>query len=106
MIDNEGKEVPGARGYKYFGRARDLPGVRELFEQEASGPVGRSRTEIYKNIDADYYGYRDEEDGILLASEEQQEALLVERLTKQLADGVDGPMDGDQEMKTDEIEAA
>ncbi|CAO3634414.1 unnamed protein product [Cunninghamella blakesleeana] len=34
MLDNEGKEVPGSRGYKYFGRARDLPGVRELFEQE------------------------------------------------------------------------
>lgn len=34
MIDSEGKEVPGNRGYKYFGAAKDLPGVRELFEQE------------------------------------------------------------------------
>ena len=31
----EGKEVPGNRGYKYFGAARDLPGVRELFESDA-----------------------------------------------------------------------
>lgn len=68
MLDHEGKEVPGNRGYKwvilklhrlqlvfpiqmfffqlqidnivlfqcarYFGAAKDLPGVRELFEQE------------------------------------------------------------------------
>lgn len=34
MLDQEGKEVPGNRGYKYFGAAKDLPGVRELFEQE------------------------------------------------------------------------
>ena len=57
MFDHEGKEVPGNRGYKlvcvewtklicqlfccvvpcffrYFGAARDLPGVRELFEQQ------------------------------------------------------------------------
>lgn len=34
MLDHEGKEVPGNRGYKYFGAARDLPGVRELFENK------------------------------------------------------------------------
>ena len=33
MLDHEGKEVPGNRGYKYFGAAKDLPGVKELFEQ-------------------------------------------------------------------------
>ncbi len=32
MLDREGKEVQGNRGYKYFGAAKDLPGVRELFE--------------------------------------------------------------------------
>jgi pre-mRNA-splicing factor ISY1 len=58
--------------------------------------VGRSRTEIYKNIDADYYGYRDEEDGLLLESEKQQEALLIEKLSKQHnADSVD--VDGDKQ---------
>ncbi|KAI9305276.1 pre-mRNA-splicing factor ISY1 [Cunninghamella echinulata] len=87
MLDNEGKEVPGSRGYKYFGRARDLPGVRELFEQEATGPVGISRTEMYKNIDADYYGYRDEEDGVLLEIEKQYEEQLVEKLSKEMPDG-------------------
>lgn len=31
MFDDDGKEVPGTRGYKYFGRARELPGVKEMF---------------------------------------------------------------------------
>ncbi len=31
MIDEDGREVPGTRGYKYFGRAKELPGVKELF---------------------------------------------------------------------------
>lgn len=26
MFDHEGREVPGNRGYKYFGAAKDLPG--------------------------------------------------------------------------------
>lgn len=30
MLDQDGKEVPGNRGYKYFGAAKDLPGT-ELF---------------------------------------------------------------------------
>jgi hypothetical protein len=33
MVDAAGREVPGTRGYKYFGRAVDLPGVRELFQK-------------------------------------------------------------------------
>lgn len=31
QLDDSGKEVPGTRGYKYFGRAKELPGVKELF---------------------------------------------------------------------------
>ncbi|GJJ16115.1 hypothetical protein Clacol_010394 [Clathrus columnatus] len=34
MLDDDGREVPGTKGYKYFGRAKDLPGVRELFESK------------------------------------------------------------------------
>lgn len=33
MVDDGGREVPGTRGYKYFGRARELPGVREMFQK-------------------------------------------------------------------------
>lgn len=35
LIDEDGREVPGGqRGYRYFGRAKELPGVKELFEPE------------------------------------------------------------------------
>ena len=37
MLDHDGKAVPGNRGYKYFGAAKDLPGVRELLAN--SGPA-------------------------------------------------------------------
>lgn len=69
MLDHEGKEVPGNRGYKYFGAARDLPGVRELFEKEPTPAARRTRAEMMKEIDAEYYGYRDEDDGLLLPLE-------------------------------------
>merc|ERR1719494_483267 len=73
MLDHEGKELPGNRGYKYFGAAKDLPGVRELFEQDPPKAPRKNRAELYKLIDADYYGYRDEDDGVLVPLEEEAE---------------------------------
>ncbi|XP_033098730.1 pre-mRNA-splicing factor ISY1 homolog [Anneissia japonica] len=78
MLDHEGKEVPGNRGYKYFGAARDLPGVRELFEQEAPTAPRKTRSEIMKFINADYYGYRDEDDGVLVPLELEHEKAIIE----------------------------
>ncbi|KAJ1531993.1 hypothetical protein ONE63_000628 [Megalurothrips usitatus] len=78
MLDHEGKEVPGNRGYKYFGAAKELPGVRELFEQEPPAPPRKTRGELMKDIDADYYGYRDEDDGLLLPLEEVAEKKAIE----------------------------
>ena len=49
MLDREGQEVPGSHGYKYFGAARDLPGVRELFET-GQGDGGK-KTRSYHNAD-------------------------------------------------------
>ncbi|CEG80567.1 hypothetical protein RMATCC62417_14885 [Rhizopus microsporus] len=74
------REAPGIRGYRYFGRARDLPGVRELFEQEVAEPVNRSITEINRDIDANYYGYHDEENQALLEYEKALEKELVQKL--------------------------
>lgn len=66
--------------YRYFGRARDLPGVRELFEQEVAEPVNRSITEINRDIDANYYGYHDEENQALLEYEKALEKELAQKL--------------------------
>ncbi|PNF33671.1 Pre-mRNA-splicing factor ISY1-like protein [Cryptotermes secundus] len=77
MLDHEGKEVPGNRGYKYFGAAKDLPGVRELFEQEPPPPPRKTSAELMKDIDADYYGYRDDDDGILTPLEQSDERQAI-----------------------------
>jgi len=80
MLDNEGKEVPGTRGYKYFGAAKDLPGVRELFEPEVSQMPKKTRGELMRDVDADYYGYRDDDDGALEPLEREAEVLAIEKL--------------------------
>lgn len=80
MLDNEGKEIPGTRGYKYFGAAKDLPGVREMFEPEITGPPRKTRGELMRNVDADYYGYRDDDDGLLEPLEQEAEIIALEKI--------------------------
>lgn len=89
VVDDDGKEVPGQRGYKYYGRAKELPGyplaqisnetgVKELFEAAKPLPSSKKqRSELQKNVDADYYGYRDEDDGVLCEYEEAQEEVAM-----------------------------
>ena len=69
MLDREGKEVPGNKGYKYFGAAKDLPGVRELFETDAPANVKKTRAELMRDVDSHYYGFRDDDDGKLVPEE-------------------------------------
>ncbi|MQL72603.1 hypothetical protein Taro_004927 [Colocasia esculenta] len=89
MTDLEGNIVdvpnPSGRGpgYRYFGAAKKLPGVRELFEKPPEIRKRRTRYDIYKRIDASYYGFRDDEDGILEklegpAQEEMRAQALAE----------------------------
>ena len=35
-IDTEGECIPGTTGYRYYGAAKDLPGIRELFAEESN----------------------------------------------------------------------
>jgi len=75
-----GAELASHTGYKYFGAAKDLPGVRELFETEAVPEAPRkTRKMLFKNIQPDYYGWRDEEDGMLLLAEQQTEMEAVQK---------------------------
>jgi pre-mRNA-splicing factor ISY1 len=43
MLDREGQEVSGSKGYKYFGAARELPGVRELFDAAPAEQTKKTR---------------------------------------------------------------
>lgn len=79
MFDADGREVPGNRGYKYFGAAKDLPGVRELFEQEPPPPPKKTRAELDVLVDADYYGYRDDDDGVLIPLEEKADKIATQK---------------------------
>lgn len=64
-----GLGLKGSGGYRYFGAAKELPGVKELFARHAAKMTKRKRGDIYKYITPDYYGLRDEEDGVLLELE-------------------------------------
>eukprot|EP00088_Acartia_fossae_P022713 TRINITY_DN2384_c0_g1_i12.p1 TRINITY_DN2384_c0_g1~~TRINITY_DN2384_c0_g1_i12.p1 ORF type:complete len:312 (+),score=114.96 TRINITY_DN2384_c0_g1_i12:383-1318(+) len=83
MLDREGKEVPGNRGYKYFGAARDLPGVRELFETETASAGRRTRAELMKEVDAQYYGFRDDDDGLLVPLEVEVEKDAIRKAVEE-----------------------
>jgi pre-mRNA-splicing factor ISY1 len=85
ITDSRGRVVAEASGrgagYRYFGAAKNLPGVRELFERhdEAAAGEGRRRTrgELHRRIDGDYYGFRDEEDGgAMVTAEAAAEATM------------------------------
>lgn len=86
VFDDLGREVPGGgRGYRYFGRARELPGVKEMFERavrrklkqddEESDQGGKRKIEMIdrKRLDASYFGYGKDEDATLLKYERRKE---------------------------------
>ncbi|KAL7644711.1 UNVERIFIED_CONTAM: hypothetical protein RMT77_004524 [Armadillidium vulgare] len=82
MTNMDGQEAPGNRGYMYFGAAKDLPGVKELFEQEPPPPPRKTRGELMKDIDADYYGYKDDDDRILIPLEIEREKEVIKEALK------------------------
>ncbi|KAI9822988.1 MAG: NineTeen Complex (NTC) component [Phylliscum demangeonii] len=89
VYDDEGHEIQGGgRGYRYFGRARELPGVEELFEAAKPKPPPEkaleTRADLRRRVDAAYYGYNlDEEDGSLVAYERRKEQEAWANLARQ-----------------------
>ena len=72
--------LKGSSGYRYFGAAKELPGVKELFARNAVKITKRRRGDVYKYITPDYYGLRDDEDGVLLELEEKASKKRREKL--------------------------
>lgn len=85
-----GSGLKGSGGYRYFGAAKTLPGVKELFARHAQKLTKRKRGDIYKYITPDYYGLRDDEDGVLfelegeMATENQKKLRLLREEYKEL----------------------
>ncbi|KAM5533139.1 hypothetical protein V8D89_013187 [Ganoderma adspersum] len=73
MLDDDGKEVPGTKGYKYFGRAKELPGVKDLFMSKKTEEDEENKVQNYykkfMNQGPAYFGDLDETDGKLLEFE-------------------------------------
>lgn len=73
VTDSDGRGAMGTEGYFYFGAARELPGVRELFEKTGPAEDKKNRYELHQLVNADYYGYGDDDDGKLVAAESKAE---------------------------------
>ena len=88
--EGDTQSVEGPGGYRYFGAAKDLPGVQDLLEKQAAKAAAkkRSRGDIYKHIGPSYFGWRDEEDGVLLELEADSFQDAVKR-QKKLATSTD-----------------
>lgn len=98
MLDDSGREVPGTHGYKYFGRAKDLPGVKELLfkSAEEEEEAETYRTQKYKRFmsqPAAYYGDEDEDDGTLLESESAAELEAWRQGYAQILEDIEGEID-------------
>ncbi|KAL7754324.1 NineTeen Complex (NTC) component [Sorochytrium milnesiophthora] len=94
----DGKEIPGMRGYKYFGRARELPGVKELLEAQVEAVQdsrAQKRVDLHKLVDAEYFGYGAEADTELMAYAEMLEEELTRRHLDELGPEPDAADDND-----------
>lgn len=79
-IDVMGNELPNTRGYRYYGRARELPGVKELFEAHVNA-LSERETNLKaaqrppRDLNAAYYGFA-EDDAELLEEEKEYSEVL------------------------------
>lgn len=80
IVGDDAEEAVPGKGYRYYGAAKQLPGVKELFSRAPPERQKRTRFEMMKGIDADYYGYRDDDDCILYGLESVAEAERLSEL--------------------------
>mmetsp|Transcript_6875 Transcript_6875/g.8911 ORF Transcript_6875/g.8911 Transcript_6875/m.8911 type:complete len:244 (-) Transcript_6875:328-1059(-) len=93
------------QGYRYFGAAKDLPGVKELLaKEEEKLQKTKIQRDTYKNLTPDYYGWRDEEDGVLLELEplankqmDQMNPSKKRRISRKIKGDEDGDDEEDEE---------
>lgn len=90
-------------GYRYYGAAKNLPGVKELFQKPEKRTVRRTRAQMYRNIDMDYYGMRDDDDGVLIKLEaEATEKARAEAVAEWEAEQARREADGGKKRRQQE----
>ena len=71
--------------FRYFGQAKDLPGIKELFESWKKGDEEESQALSYykkfMNQGPSYFGDLDESDGKLLEYKQEAEEEGLSKLT-------------------------
>jgi len=77
-LDAEGYEVPNSGGYRYFGAAKNLPGVAELFVNKPKEIAKKSYIDMYKGINLDYYGMSDLDDDSNEENKENSDEITKE----------------------------
>lgn len=81
IYDSQGIELPGSGGYKYFGAAKDLPGVRDLFQTDVPELPKKAVAEMNKVTDHEYFGIG--EDELLLEEEGRLEKEAEAEMLRQ-----------------------
>lgn len=102
-------ELPGSGGYKYFGAAKDLPGVRELFFRDAPTAPKRNLLDLHQLIDYEYYGLQrhgnDELKPIEDELEEREREAMVVAWIEQNREMLSKTIENFEEKSLEEIKA-
>lgn len=86
-FDAEGFQLPGSE-YSYWGAAKDLPGVRDLYAKDKPNAPKRARVELYKHADYEYFYDEIDSNEELLEIERQIEEKRREGLVDKSKDQV------------------
>ena len=73
-LDAEGLYLPGSDDYKYFGAAKDLPRVRELFDKDKPMAPSKNYEDLNRKVGYDYFSNKLTDE--LLAEEQKLEKKL------------------------------
>uniref|UniRef100_A0AAF5D067 Protein SDA1 homolog n=1 Tax=Strongyloides stercoralis TaxID=6248 RepID=A0AAF5D067_STRER len=84
-IESSGAGLASNRGYKYFGAAKDLPGVRELFAKEADNKHEKDlkKDSYIKNPGAVYFGLLDDDNEKLVELEKIEEEIAKQKIEEE-----------------------
>ncbi len=76
MDTHTSKQNHYCKCFRYFGAARNLPGVKEALGQKDSKPKKAKKSDV--RVDSDYFGFKDEDDEALKHIEQDAEKKAVE----------------------------